>query len=200
MNYLAHAFLSFNEPSILVGNMMGDFVKRKNDKHYEIDIQHGIMLHRFIDHTTDEHALVHAAMNLFKPTFHLSNGVFVDIFFDYFLANNPAYFSEETLFTFTKNVYQKLTSYQSIMNGEMLTYFKYMKTHNWLYNYRTVEGISKSVHGICKAYPRLGNGEMAVDIFLKNKEKLNELFDEFFPFLVEKTKEKLMLIRHTAAQ
>jgi hypothetical protein len=30
MNYLAHAYLSFNEPDILVGNLISDFVKGKN--------------------------------------------------------------------------------------------------------------------------------------------------------------------------
>ena len=29
MNYLAHAYLSFNDPEILVGNMISDFVKGK---------------------------------------------------------------------------------------------------------------------------------------------------------------------------
>lgn len=29
MNYLAHAYLSFDEPEILVGNMISDFVKGK---------------------------------------------------------------------------------------------------------------------------------------------------------------------------
>ena len=29
MNFLAHAFLSFNDPDILTGNMISDFVKGK---------------------------------------------------------------------------------------------------------------------------------------------------------------------------
>ncbi|MBK7121978.1 MAG: hypothetical protein IPH68_03715 [Chitinophagaceae bacterium] len=30
MNYLAHAYLSFNDPEILLGNMISDYIKGKN--------------------------------------------------------------------------------------------------------------------------------------------------------------------------
>ncbi len=36
MNYLAHAYLSFNDPEILVGNMISDFVKGKKKFDYPI--------------------------------------------------------------------------------------------------------------------------------------------------------------------
>ena len=53
MNYLAHAFLSFQQPDILVGNMISDFVKGKSKFTYTPGIQKGIMLHRAIDQFTD---------------------------------------------------------------------------------------------------------------------------------------------------
>jgi len=55
MNYLAHAYLSFNVPSILVGNMISDFVKGSSKLGYPVSIQKGIMLHRDIDAFTDTH-------------------------------------------------------------------------------------------------------------------------------------------------
>ena len=55
MNYLAHAYLSFNDPEILVGNMISDFVKGKKKFDYPLRIQAGIMLHRIIDEFTDGH-------------------------------------------------------------------------------------------------------------------------------------------------
>jgi acyl carrier protein phosphodiesterase len=39
MNYLAHAYLSFNEPGILTGNMISDFVKGKRKYDYSEIIQ-----------------------------------------------------------------------------------------------------------------------------------------------------------------
>jgi acyl carrier protein phosphodiesterase len=49
MNYLAHAFLSYNEPMILVGNMISDFVKGRQKFGYAVSVQKGMMLHRAID-------------------------------------------------------------------------------------------------------------------------------------------------------
>jgi acyl carrier protein phosphodiesterase len=39
MNYLAHAYLSFNQPEILVGNMISDFVKGKKKFDFAPGIQ-----------------------------------------------------------------------------------------------------------------------------------------------------------------
>ncbi len=56
MNYLAHAYLSFNMPDILVGNMISDFIKGKKQFDYPLPVQKGIRLHRAIDTFTDTHA------------------------------------------------------------------------------------------------------------------------------------------------
>lgn len=55
MNYLAHAYFSFDHPQILTGNMISDFVKGRKQYDYPESIQQGIRLHRAIDAFTDEH-------------------------------------------------------------------------------------------------------------------------------------------------
>ena len=67
MNYLAHATLSFANDSILVGNMISDFIKGKKKFDFPADIQKGIMLHRMIDTYTDTHAATKEAVKIFKP-------------------------------------------------------------------------------------------------------------------------------------
>lgn len=191
MNYLAHALLSFDQEEILAGNMLGDFVKGKNYLKFSQPIQHGILLHRFIDRFTDEHPLVHEAMTVFKPTFLLSAGVFTDISFDHFLANDKRYFNEESLFKFTNETYASLNKYNYLFDEKMSLFFGYMAEYNWLFHYKDIAGIEKSIRGICKRYPRLGDAEIALDIFINNYEKLRGLFERFFPELIEKSKEKL---------
>ena len=66
MNYLAHAYLSFNHPGILAGNMINDYVKGKSQYDYPPIIQKGLQLHRFIDHFTDLHPSTAAAKIYFK--------------------------------------------------------------------------------------------------------------------------------------
>ena len=67
MNYLAHAFLSFRHPEILVGNMISDFVKGRKKDNYEDLVQKGIMLHRSIDSFTDLHEATSRQNNSSHP-------------------------------------------------------------------------------------------------------------------------------------
>ncbi len=191
MNYLAHALLSFGEEEILTGNMLGDFVKGKSYLQYPLPVQHGILLHRFIDRATDEHPIVHEAISVFRPEFLLSGGVFTDIFFDHFLANDKRYFDEESLLGFTNTIYSTLNKYDYLFDDQMITFFSYMSKYNWLYHYRYMEGVGKSIRGICKRYPRLGDAEKALGIFTENYAFLQARYESFFPLLMEKTKEKL---------
>lgn len=192
MNYLAHALLSFNQEKILVGNMLGDFVKGKNYLQLPADIQKGILLHRFIDRSTDEHPIVLEAMSVFKPSFFLSNGVFVDIFFDHFLANDSRYFTHDSLASFTNSTYNLLGAHQHLFDEKMAPFFSYMAKYDWLYHYKEMEGIEKSIRGICKRYPRLGDAERALEIFSSNYDLLRELYLNFFPILMKLSKEKLI--------
>ncbi|HEY8657933.1 MAG TPA: hypothetical protein VIL78_02790, partial [Hanamia sp.] len=86
MNYLAHAFLSFNNADILTGNMISDFVKGKAKFDYPGEIQKGIHLHRLIDSFTDSHEVTARAKKFFRPQYRLYSGAFVDIVYDHFLA------------------------------------------------------------------------------------------------------------------
>src|SRR5688500_8055429 len=109
MNYLAHAWLSFNEPEILVGNMISDFVKEKKKFTYSHAIQKGIALHRAIDQFTDDPIATQAAKLFFKPAYRLYAGAFVDVVYDHFLANDPNEFTfTDDLQKFSSNVYLTL--------------------------------------------------------------------------------------------
>ena len=94
MNYLAHAYLSFEITDIMVGNMISDFVKGKQKLNYPFAIQQGITLHRAIDSFTDSHAVTRQAKSFFKESYGLYAGPLVDVAYDYFLANDPLRFPE----------------------------------------------------------------------------------------------------------
>lgn len=94
MNYLAHAYLSFEITDITVGNMISDFVKGKQKFDYPLTIQQGIMLHRAIDTFTDTHAITREAKSFFKEPYGPYSGPLVDVVYDHFLANDPVRFPE----------------------------------------------------------------------------------------------------------
>lgn len=183
MNYLAHAFLYPHEDDILFGNLIADFVKGKNKSLYPLSIQRGIALHRSIDDFTDRHPVVQEGIQLFRPSYRWSGPVFLDILFDFFLANDPALFSEESLLQFTENIYSVLQLRTSLMNESMQQFFAYMQEYNWLYNYRHKEGIERSIRGLCKRFPILGDPEAALEIFASEEAYLQSCYQRFFPDL-----------------
>ena len=75
MNYLAHAYLSFNNTDLLVGNMISDYVKGKKQFEYPAAIQAGIKLHRAIDEFTDTHQTTFEIKKYFTVLARLSDNI-----------------------------------------------------------------------------------------------------------------------------
>src|SRR5688500_15033522 len=144
MNYLAHAFLSFNDPEILVGNMISDFVKGNKKFDYPMRIQAGIMLHRIIDTFTDDHPATKEAKEFFRPHYRLYSGAFIDVVYDHFLATDVTVFSESSLFDFSQQVYSSLEENKQWLPERFAAMLPYMRAQNWLVNYRTLWGTQKS--------------------------------------------------------
>ena len=194
MNYLAHAYFSFNHPEILVGNMISDFVKGKKKFDYPPAIQKGIMLHRMIDEYTDSHAATHAAKQFFKPAVATYCGAFMDVVYDHFLAIDKNEFPGDTLKEFTTSTYKSLENYIPLFPEKFARMFPYMKEQDWLYNYQFRWGIEKSFGGIVRRAAYLENSEEAFIAFNENYDELKKYADAFLPDIKKYTAEKLSML------
>ena len=184
MNYLAHAYLSFGQPQILAGNMISDFVKGKKQFDYSPMIQKGIRLHRSIDSFTDEHPITKDMKQVFRPVYGLYAGAFTDIVYDYFLANDKNEFtSDATLESFSYQAYATLESYLPGLPLIFQQMFPYMKSHNWLYNYRHLSGIQKSFAGMAHRAKYITESDSAFKIFEENLSSMQRSYKAFFPLL-----------------
>ena len=181
MNYLAHAYLSFHHPEIMVGNLISDFVKGKKKFDYPDNIQKGITLHRLIDRFTDDHPATHEAKKFFRADYRLYNAVFIDVVYDYFLANDASLFTETELFNFSKEVYQVLDEHFDSLPARFATIVPYMKSYNWFYNYRSRSGIKNSFAGIVRRAAFLSESDTAFLLFEKFNNELGECYRKFFP-------------------
>src|SRR5882724_8485281 len=124
MNFLAHAHLSFNEPGILVGNMISDFVKGKKQFEYPAAMQEGIQLHRAIDNFTDTHEVTQQVKLFFRPQYRLYAGAFTDVVYDHFLANDRNEFSsDDDLEQFALSTYTILDNNFELMPENFQTVF-----------------------------------------------------------------------------
>lgn len=183
MNYLAHAFLSFGDTDLLTGNMIADHVKGKATlAQYPPGIQKGIMLHRSIDSFTDTHHAINKAKLYFKEAYGLYSGSIVDVILDHFLANDVMNFpSEEAVFTFSQETYQKLEENKKWLPPTFANYFSHMKAHNWLYNYRTLSGIKRSLQGLQQRAKHMPPADEAYKILVGHYYQLNQCYFEFMP-------------------
>ena len=182
MNYLAHAYLSFNNTDLLVGNMISDYVKGNKQFDFPLAIQKGIKLHRAIDDFTDTHHATSEIKKLFKPAYRLYAGAFADVVYDYFLANDTNQFSSAAeLKKFTQNTYKSLQLQSEHFPDKFAKMFPYMHEQDWLYNYRLNEGMQKSFGGLARRAKYIEETATAYEIFLGNKEYLNHWYNIFIP-------------------
>jgi acyl carrier protein phosphodiesterase len=143
MNFLAHIYLSGDNNLIKIGNFMADGIRGKHFESYPLDIQKGIILHRFIDTYTDCHPIFRESTKRLHENYHHYAGVIVDIFYDHFLAKNWKQYSDENLDDFTERFYQSLRDNFDVLSERTKGMLPYMINHNWLVSYQTVEGISQ---------------------------------------------------------
>ena len=180
MNYLAHAYLSFRKPQVLVGNMISDHVKGKSRYDYPPVIQVGITLHRRIDEFTDFHGSTREAKEIFRPHYRLYSGALVDVIYDHFLATDPQEFTEESLLEFSLSTYRDLNDNAKWFPERFAVIYPYMQSQNWLFHYRTREGTSKSLHGVVRRARYLTESQTAFNLFEENYQLLSSLYRQFW--------------------
>lgn len=184
MNYLAHAYLSFSQAEILVGNLISDFVKGRKKFDYSIGVQQGIALHRAIDEFTDRHPVTLEAKKFFKPAYGLYAGAFMDIVYDHFLANDPFEFKQEAdLKAFSHGVYQQVSHYQHDLPERFQQVFYYMREQDWLYHYRFTQPIFNSFKGLVRRAKFIDQYQPACLVFEEHYQALHIFYAAFFPDL-----------------
>jgi acyl carrier protein phosphodiesterase len=180
MNYLAHAYLSFDDKEILTGNIISDFVKGKKQFDYPSRIHAGIRLHRLIDDFTDGHAATREAKEFFRPYYRLYSGAFIDVVYDHFLATDEAEFTDSSLLAFSEKVYASLESNTKWLPGSFAAMFPFMRSQNWLFNYRMPWGIERSFHGIVRRASYLRESDTAFGLFSKYYQPLQQCYRHFW--------------------
>jgi acyl carrier protein phosphodiesterase len=171
--------------------MISDFVKGKSQYDYPKKIHNGIILHRQIDAFTDTHPAIAEAKKVFQPHYRLYSGAMIDIVLDHFLANDQSEFTETTLHAFTLGVYQSLESYGADLPPRFVAMFPYMKAENWLYRYRSREGIASSLRGLVRRSSFLSDHETAIALFNSEHNTLQDCYDAFFPDVKKYTKDQM---------
>ncbi len=192
MNFLAHAYLSGDNPKILVGNFIGDFVKGSDlHERYDSSIANGIELHRMIDTFTDSHPVVLNSKIRLRETYRHYAPVIVDMYYDHFLAVKWDQYHHISLADFASNTYQVLANNNAILPEKFQHMLAYMMRGNWLVNYGKVEGIQRALTGMSRRTSFNSKMEDAVNDLRKHYQAFGDEFELFFPDLVQYAKEEI---------
>ncbi|MDC1489988.1 ACP phosphodiesterase, partial [Flavobacteriaceae bacterium] len=108
MNFLAHVYLSEDNFSLAIGNLIADRVKGKDLTNFSPMIQKGILLHRKIDAFTDHHSLFKECVSILFPFYRHYSRVIIDMYFDHFLASNWDKYHSKNLKVFSNEFYDAL--------------------------------------------------------------------------------------------
>ena len=180
MNFLAHIYLSFDDPEITLGNFFADHIRANKYKHLPNKVQKGILLHREIDSFTDAHPIAkQSSKRLHKNYSHYSR-VIVDIYYDHFLAKNWRDYSSVPLAEYVEDFYDLLENNYSVLPLSTQRMMPYMIADNWLYNYSNLAGISRVLNGMNRRTKNRSKMNFAILDLEEHYEAFENEFRLFF--------------------
>ena len=189
MNYLGHLVLSGENKDVLFGNFIADAVKGKDYQKFNSSIQTGILLHRFIDHFTDNHPECIKGKRRMYTKLPKVSGILLDILYDHILLEKwDDYFSLEAD-QFINSCYNYLDSKVENMPERIMFMYSYMRRDDWLSNYQYEWGLYRAISGIEKRIsPNIDLEEFKI-IFMTHKNQYFSEFDVFFNDILKKSKD-----------
>ena len=184
MNYLAHLYLAKDSTELMIGGILGDFVKGTLKDQYPNEIKQGIELHRKIDTYTDSHVMTRASRRLYSPERRRFAGIIVDLCYDHFLYRHWSTFSDTALEPFILNAYDILKTHHLMLPKRLRSMLPFMIRDDWLGSYRNLSGVE---HALKRLSKRVTNGDRlpgAIDEIKANYRELEANFLIFFPDLI----------------
>lgn len=185
MNFLAHAFLSGDDPELLIGNFVADSIKGKTLADYPLRIRDGVALHRAIDDFTDNHPVVRESIVFLRPVFSKFSGVVLDIYFDHFLARNWSQWSEKELTDYALWVYKILIRRYLVLPPRSKRILPFMMAQNWLVGYANFRDLERVFRGMSRRSNFYSGMELAVIFLEENHAQLEKSFNAYFPALIQ---------------
>ena len=192
MNFLTHLFLSSGAPELLVGNLMGDFVKGRLDGRFPPGIEQGILLHREIDSFAGQNWHFIRSKRRLDQSFGHYRGVLVDLFYDHFLAANWKDYADVPFSVFISDAWRILCEHKEFLPDKLQRIMPLM-FKDWLPSYGDIGGIAAVLPRISlrlKRANRLGEGAEALS---GNYRGLYEDFRKFLPELIAFSASKVIV-------
>lgn len=144
MNYLFHLFLSDPDPEVMLGNLMGDFVKGRLElTDYPAQIMFGLKQHRQVDSFADRSSAFQSSRQRIDPKFGYFRSIMIDVFYDHLLACRWERYHDQPLEQFADQIYRLLEQRFDQLPASLQQIVPRMISRNWLVSYREIAVIEK---------------------------------------------------------
>ena len=142
MNFLAHALLAGESPALVVGGVVGDWIKGPLPAGLPEDLARGVALHRAIDSFAETHPAFCASRARMSAGRRRYAGVLVDIFYDHLLARDWARYRADELGGYCAVVYRQIADRRHHLPASAHHALELMAREDWLQSYAGLEGIA----------------------------------------------------------
>jgi acyl carrier protein phosphodiesterase len=181
MNFLAHALLAGDDPALVVGGVVGDWIKGPLPGRLPPDLARGVALHRAIDSHADTHPAFRRSRARVSPARRRYAGVLVDIFYDHLLAREWAQLHPRPFAEYRHDVYRQVAERFADLPLDSHYALTLMASEDWFHGYARIDGIADVLARMARRARRpnpLAGGE---DEFLVDAEGFREDFLDWLP-------------------
>ena len=174
MNYLGHAVFSPKDDFVTIGNLSGDFLKNRFHHQLSPGIIDGVYLHRAIDTYTDNHQALRELLPLFRPHFGKYSSVVLDVLLDYLIGCIWDELFLHDFEEFCASIYEAIANNSKELPERPALIMSSMAAADWLAAYREEERIIRVFDRLSEKARIELKGNIALDVFAKNRDLLVE--------------------------
>ena len=180
MNFLAHFHLARHDDDLIVGALLGDFIKGPMRGDFTPGIEKGIMLHRRIDMVTDQFVIDQRLHQCFDPQFRRYLGIMLDLYFDHLLARNWSAYHGTDLAGFSHIVLTALSTHLHAMPDNAALLFNRLQAHKLLERYQQADIIEQILARISQRLSKANPLTEAMPAMQEQDEYLAGIFTDLY--------------------
>lgn len=182
MNLLAHALLSGDEPGMIAGGVLADWLKGPVEE-LPRSLADGVRRHRKIDVFTDAHPVTAVSRRRLQERWGRYSGILVDLAYDVCLVAAWNRFCGDSLEDFVSETYAALDLVLADVPYPARDVARHMIAEDWLTAYGRWDGVASALRRITRRLSRSVDLVGAAPYLKELEPELQKDFDRFFPDL-----------------
>ncbi|MDX1460255.1 MAG: ACP phosphodiesterase [Xanthomonadales bacterium] len=184
MNFLAHLHLVRGDRDLMLGALLGDFIRGQRALlSWPADVRFGIRLHRRIDRITDHDPDFRALQKTFQKPFRRYSGIIIDLAFDHQLARSWSQFERISLAQFDREIRDVVNQCDRPLPGALVRFMNYANRRGLFAAYRDDQEVLRSLAGIGRRLKRSNPLHRVGEIWPEIQAPVAQTFEVFYPRL-----------------